>query len=97
MGKGLTGSRSLQRKPSPDMQGRDSQANLTAGNSRWCNIAEARLSEELGAIISHAEIHAGGGLVAALPTATAAWIKRTVHKCRLELTDSLFICFKQEM
>ncbi len=27
----------------------------------------------------------------------AAWIKRTVLKCRLELTDSLFICFKQEM
>jgi|GEM_PF-2960916 len=71
MGKGLTGSRSLHRKPSPDTQGRDNWANLTAGNSRWCNIAEARLSEELGAIIPHAEICAGGGWVTALPTATA--------------------------
>src|SRR3990172_3633492 len=72
MGKGLTGSRSLYRKPCPGMQGRQSKANLTAGNSRKkSRFAEARLSEEPGAIIPHAGICAGGGWVTALPTATA--------------------------
>ena len=70
MGKGLTGSCSLHRKPSPDTQGRESWANLTAGNSRRCSIAEARLSEEPGAKNPHAGIRAGGGWVTALPTAT---------------------------
>jgi predicted kinase len=59
------------------MQGRDNWANLTAGNSRWCNIAEARLSEEPGAKNPHAGICAGGGWVTALPTATAA--KRNIR------------------
>jgi len=51
MGKGRTGSRSLQRKPCPDMEGRINKANLTAGNSDDASgevFAEARLPEEPG-------------------------------------------------
>ena len=63
MGKGLTEVCSLQRKHCPDMQDRNHNANLTAGNSKVRNvflIAEASISEEPGAVIPHAGICAGG-------------------------------------
>ena len=81
MGKGLTGSRSPQRKPCPDMQGRVSKANLPVGNSKdkLMLSAEARLSEEPGAVVPHAGICAGGGRVTALPTATAVYIFKFIQ------------------
>ena len=45
MGKGLTGSRSPQRKPFPDMKGRDNKANLKADNSEDAELAACCGSE----------------------------------------------------
>jgi len=70
-GKGLAGSRSPQRKPCPDMECRNSKANLTAGNSGGVSegaFAESRLSEEPGAGKPHAGIRGGAaGKLAVLP------------------------------
>jgi len=42
MGKGLTDSRSPQRKPWPDAEGRVNKANLTAGNSKDADAKRLR-------------------------------------------------------
>ncbi len=63
MGKGLTEICSLQRKHWPNMQDRNYNANLTAGNSKVRNvflIAEASISEEPGAGNPHAGDLCGG-------------------------------------
>jgi len=69
-GKGLTGSRSPQRKHEPDMQGRGMV--LTSLRGIAVVGAEARLSEEPGAGKLHAGICAGGRGATPFPTATAA-------------------------
>jgi len=79
MGKGLTGNRNLQRKPCPDMKGREARQTSLQGIAESCKIAEARLSEEPGAVVPHAGICAGVGRVTALPTATVALCDKVIR------------------
>lgn len=79
MGKELTGIRNPQRKHRETLIGHAGpnkrckpHCGKQAIGSRIGYHTEASISEEPGAIISHAGIRAGGGWVTTLPTATAS-------------------------
>jgi len=57
------------------MKVRENKANLNVGRSKGPGVGgrtEASISEELGAVVPHAGLCAGGGRVTALSTATTA-------------------------